>query len=231
MDLAFYRGEHSVIFDHYHSWNDWHLIPSTPPVIPPPKPRTNYVTIPGTSGQIDASELASGFPLYEPRSGSLQFIYLPEFGSSRKMYEDILNAIHGRRIKVILTDDPDYYYEGRVSVNEYGISKEYSGFTFDYSFNPFKLSTRLEPGFSNIQVDGSKVLHISAGTSPMRINPVVTSDAAFDAVLTDRDGNEKSFTIVAGSYRYPGFILGPGPNTLTLSGNGTITIEVRKGGL
>ena len=109
MYLIKYNGEHSVIFGDKHSWRDWHLIPSSPPVIPPPKPKTNYLDIPGTSGSLDISEILTGVPTYENRSGSMGFIFLTEFGSSRRMYETIMNAVHGRRLKVILTDDPEYY--------------------------------------------------------------------------------------------------------------------------
>jgi hypothetical protein len=231
MDLSYYHGEHSVIFGDKHSWKDWHLIPSSPPVVPPPKLRENYVDIPGTNGSIDISEILTGFPTYDKRSGSMSFIYLPEFGSSRKMYETIMNYIHGKRMKVILTDEPEYFYEGRITVKEYSIAAQYSGFSFDYIFDPYKLQTHVSPGYTNLTVNEERVIPLSIGTSPMRLTPMVTVDSNMTAVYEQPGALPVSIQLFQGSYRYPGLTIGPGGGTLTVQGNGTISLDVRGGSL
>lgn len=232
MNLQFYNGEHSVIFGSKHSWNDWKLIPSSVPVIPPPKPRTEYLNIPGTNGSIDISEMLVGYPLYDNRTGSFQFIYLPDYGPTIKLYDRIMNEVHGRRIKLILTDEPDYYYEGRVTVKEPSYSREYSGFQFEYTLDPFKLQTHVSPGYQNISVSGTKTLVISIGTSPMRQTPYITSSAAMTGSIQKAgDAAATTFNVLQGTWRYPACTLGPGANTLTFTGTGTISIDVRGGGL
>lgn len=234
MDLTFYHGEHSVIFGEKHSWKDWHLIPSTPPVIPPPKFRETYLDIPGTNGSLDISEIITGFPTYDKRTGSMTFVYLPEFGSSRRMYDELLNYVHGKRMKVILTDDPEYYYEGRVTVKEWSISQQYSGFSFDYTFDPYKLQTHVSPGYSNLEVEDERDIKINIGTSQMRITPYVTVDvgSSLTSVYTPNDGSlPVSIPLTVGRYRYPGLTIGPGGGTLHVEGTGTISLEIRGGSL
>lgn len=235
MYLIQYNGEHSVIFGDKHSWKDWHLIPSAPPVIPPPKPKTNYLDIPGTNGSLDISEILTGVPTYENRTGSMGFIYLTEFGSSRRMYETIMNAVHGRRLQVILTDDPEYYYEGRVSVKEYSISSQYSGFSFDYVFEPFKLQTHVSPGYSNLEVDGERVIQLSVGSSPMLVTPIVSVESTNGLIgVLERPGKPDvtiNFPAGISSARYPGMTIGQGGGVLTVTGTGTISLEIRGGSL
>lgn len=234
MYIQYYQGEHSVIFGDKHTWKDWHLIPTTPPVIPPPKVRSSYVDIPGTNGSLDISEILTGYPTYERRTGSMSFIYLPEFGASAKRYEDILNAIHGRNLKVILTDDPEYFYEGRVTVKEFQYSKEYSGFSFEYSFDPYKKQTHASPGYQNLTVDGERVVPIHVGTSPMRYTPTVSVLTGTDLTgVYERPGRDPiTITFPANSSRrYPGLTVGPGGGTLTVTGTGTISLDIRGGSL
>lgn len=234
MNLSFYNGEHSVIFGDKHSWKDWHLIPSSAPFVPPPKARLEFLDIPGTNGKLDISEILTGFPTYESRSGSFSFIYLPDFGPSVKLYEDLLNTLHGKRMKVILTDEPEFFYQGRVSVKEFSRGKDFTSVSFDYTFDPFKLETHVSPGFRNIAVEGEKTIDLSIGNGPMRQCPGVSADAAMTVQLYKASTGSTVTVNVAASptpIRYPALTLGPGLNRLTITGNGTISFDVRRGSL
>lgn len=235
MYLESYHGEHSVIFGDKHTWKDWHLIPAYPPVIPPPKVRTNYVDIPGTNGSLDVSEMLTGYPMFENRTGSMQFVFLSaEFGSSRDMYTEMLNTLHGRNVKVILTDEPEYFYEGRVSVKEYSVARDHSEFSFDYTFAPYKIQTHASPGYKDLDVDGERVIKINIGTSLMRVVPTisVTANEDMTAVLERPGKAPVTVTLVHNaSLRYPGLTIGPGGGKLTVTGTGVISLDIRGGSL
>ena len=64
---------HSITFGDRNTWDDWHLIPSTRPLFNPPDAKTHYVDIPGANGQLDLIESLTGYPLYENRTGSIEF--------------------------------------------------------------------------------------------------------------------------------------------------------------
>lgn len=231
MDVLFYEGVHSVIFGNKHSWLDWHLVPLTKPVIPPPELVENFVDIPGANGQLDLTEVINGFPTYKSRSGEFSFVIDPGYWYLNDAYTEIANYLHGRRMRMILTDDPDWFYEGRFYISGAESGKDYSTISLKYVVDPFKLQINPIPGLEGLEVSDSLTVYVSVGTSPMRIVPKITSSSSMRATLS-RSGEEDSTTdIVEGSYRYPALILGPGLNQITFTGSGTVSIEVRGGSL
>jgi len=135
----------------YHTWNTWHLIPSSRPVVVPPPVKTKSVEIPGADGQLDLTDILAGAPLYGNRSGSFELIVDQDFYDyERKLwipywnwataYQTIMGILHGQRMYMILEDDPGYYYSGRFSVNAWKSNKDYSSITINYDIDPFKTS-------------------------------------------------------------------------------------------
>lgn len=147
----YYDGAHSVMIgapksgqynpaDYIDSWKDWHLVPKNIPIIAPPEVQSNVIQVPGMNGGIDTTETLLGYPLYNMRSGSLEF-YVDTSDDGwdwDTAYDTILNELHGFRKRLILRDSPSYYYEGRMSVNQFQSEKVLSSITIDYEFDPFK---------------------------------------------------------------------------------------------
>lgn len=138
----FVNGEYNPDQGFVDTWNDLHLIPTSRPVIAPPKVRENYVDIPGAHGSTDLTDILIGRPLYEDRTGSLEF-YVdhtnPDYERCWEVaYDYLLNLLNGYRQKIILKDNPSYYYEGRLSVNQWKTDKLASTITLDYHVQPFK---------------------------------------------------------------------------------------------
>lgn len=135
---------HSITFGNKNTWTDWHLVPSSRPVINPPKPKVQYVDIPGADGSIDLTESLAGRPVYSDREGSLDFIVLNDFNVDNyrynwiDVYTSIMRHLHGRRMKMILEDEPNYYYEGRFEVNSWKSDANNSTITIDYHLSPYK---------------------------------------------------------------------------------------------
>lgn len=127
------------------TWDDWHLVPSSRPVIGPPPVKTKTVDIPGGDGLIDLTESLTGYPTYNNRTGSIEFIVVNDFNWQNpnheewyKTYSDIMSYVHGCSLKMILDDDPEYYYEGRFSVDSWKSDKNNSKITLKYDVGPFK---------------------------------------------------------------------------------------------
>lgn len=146
------------------TWHDWYLIPTSRPVINPPAPKTKYVDIPGRSGSLDLSQWltvstghSTGYPTYENRSGSLEFIVsnhnidisgrdddwnwvdfdIPDV-TWISVYQAISNFLHGQEAVLVLSDDPDYSYLGRLTLISWKSEEKYSTITLDYNLAPFK---------------------------------------------------------------------------------------------
>lgn len=136
---------HSITFGTKNTWDDWHLVPVSRPVFNPPEVKTRYLDIPGGDGVIDLSESLTGYPVYENRSGSQEFIlvndfYIPvdDYEEWYEVYSEIMGYLHGQKMKAILEDDKEYYYEGRFSVNKWKSDKHFSKIVIDYNVGPYK---------------------------------------------------------------------------------------------
>ena len=131
---------HSIKFGDKNTWDDWKLVPSSRPVFNPPRQKTQYLDIPGADGVLDVSEALTGYPVFENREGSLEFIVYNDYQSYRwqMVYETISNYLHGQRMRAILEDDPNYFYEGRFQVDKWSSEKDYSRITINYTVKPYK---------------------------------------------------------------------------------------------
>lgn len=227
----------------YNTWDDWHLIPSKRPSVAPPAPVTKYIDIPGFDGQVDITPDLNGSVSYGMRSGSWQFIMSPDFDDRTWSihYSDIMNAINGRNVKIMLEDDPDYYYEGRVSVSAFESEKEWSTVTINYICMPFKRELtssnddwlwdefNFEIGvirdYSSIRVNGE--LDIRIVGSVVRIAPDITVDAP----MTITYNNFTKEFPTAGTYHPGEFAILDGEHVMHVVGTGTITISYRGGSM
>lgn len=141
---------HSITFGDKNTWDDWRLIPISRPVFNPPTQKIKTIEVPGGDGVIDLSQALSGYPVYQNRTGSFEFIvpngFEPwEAGKIEKQswvmtYSDIMDYLHGQTMRAILEDDPEYFYEGRFNVNSWKSEKDWSRIVIDYSVGPYKWS-------------------------------------------------------------------------------------------
>ena len=135
------------------TWTDWHLIPTSRPFVSVPAIRKKSVEIPGRDGEIDLSEFLLNSPFYSNRTGSWEFyisneyfLYSdPKFVRNAHNWRNwpyavqtIANFCNGKQCMVWLEDNPDYMYEGRLTVS-YSPKKDYSIITIAYDFDPHEI--------------------------------------------------------------------------------------------
>ena len=217
--LGFYIGN-------YHTWTDWKLYLNGPASISLPIPQTNYVKVPGKDGYLDLSTALTGEVIYETRefSASLMSMASPEEWPA--LYSKILNAIHGQRMKIILDEDPDYYYSGRFAVE----SPTYSGDVWSFSITgvlyPYKLKV------DETEITGSlttTAASITLENDRMPVVPEIT--VSKETTLT---WGSNTYKVSAGTHKILDIMLVQGTNTIkakTTSGTGTITITYQEGSL
>ena len=150
-----YNGEHGIIISDRNnnvrdSHLDWHLVPTGILTVVPPAVKTKIIENPGGDGVIDLTESVSGYPHYGQRQGSWEFLVLNDWFSWDQLYSDVLNFLHGKQLSVRLPDDNDFFYRGRMTVDEYSSDKDNSKLTLNYDFEPYKLSrwTSVSPSWS-----------------------------------------------------------------------------------
>lgn len=129
-----------VTFGTKHSYREWGLILKTRPVISPPKPKTKLIEIPGSDKVIDLTEMLTGAVHYEPRQIKCEFIVADGRPKWPAVYSAVLEAVHGKRLQIIMDDDPNYYYEGRVAVDEWQSEEVTSTIVITAEVDPYKRS-------------------------------------------------------------------------------------------
>lgn len=131
---------HSVVFisdtTEINTWDNWHLIPAEPPIVSPPGVRTKYEDVPGVDSQLDLTQILTGEPLYENSTGSWKFFIVNGYRDRDGLLHDILRFIHGKRLSVVLLDEPDHTYTGRFSVESFQNGKSNSSITIKYTIDP-----------------------------------------------------------------------------------------------
>lgn len=233
---------HSITFGNKNTWDDWHLIPSTRPVFNPPETKTHYVDIPGANGQIDLTESLTGYPVYENRTGSIEFYVANGYEDWSVLYSAIMNYLHGKRMQATLEDDRYFYYEGRFEVNKWTSDKWYSKITIDYDVYPYKKepNTSLEPwlwdpfdfeygiirDYSELVVDGLLGLEILGRQEPIVPEITVDSDSGNGMLVIV---GSKVYALTDGVNVNPNIVIGEANVTLIFTGNGTVSVNYQGG--
>lgn len=240
---------HSIDFGDKNTWESWHLVPTSRPVVAPPKQKTKTVDIPGGSGIVDLSESLTGYPVYSNRTGSFEFIVLNDFYEQVKydtpwheIYTDIMNHLHGRTMKMILEDDPDYYYEGRFAVDQWNSDKWHSKITISYDVGPYKWYKKDFIGQLNAtttekvwtinkrknhfnEAPFSPIITVEgASTSGVSIN-FVNPNLGIDITQIYKNGTRKASRMVIYGDEDITF------NYKAVSGTATVTLKFREGSL
>ncbi len=99
-----------------HTFKDWGLI-FAPKEISPPTPKTSYLEIEGRDGSLDLTEALGGIK-YNDREFTLDFTLNTSYKKFDETISEILNFIHGARMKITIYSDPDYYYIGRCQIDK-----------------------------------------------------------------------------------------------------------------
>lgn len=233
-----------VTFGTKHSYRDWGLILKSRPVISPPSPKTVYVDIPASDGIIDLTESLTGDVKFENRTITCEFNVLDARNRWSNIYSEILDFLHGQNMRIILDEDPTYYYIGRLKVNEWKSNKKTSTITIEGTVEPYKLemfssledwewdSFNFETGivrdYRNIRVDGSLNFTIEGRRKSVVPSFIVKSD---DGSGLKVKFNGTTYDLVDGTDRVLNIIIKNGTNTLYFTGDGTVSIDYRGGRL
>lgn len=221
-----------------HTLTDFGMYPKSKIIFAPPVLKTNYIDIPSSNGSIDYTELTTGQVFYENRRGSVNFIILTG-NTYETVYSQVLAHFHGKTMNVILDDDPNYFYRGRFSINDWYSREGVSSLTLDYNLEPYKYSINNTGSidwlwnelFDNIiyygkfDVVGSKTRNlINPGSVALTPKFVCTSMMFVDFKNT-------TYVLPAGSTTTPGFSLSPGNNSMKFRGNGNVIVDYVMGAI
>lgn len=134
------RPVHSISFGIYNTWENWHLFPTTRPLIAPPKPITKLEKVKGFNGYLDYTKILNPSMTFEDREGSWEFRVIETSANSwAEVFNDIVSKIDGVYFdSIVLQDEPTYKYRGRLTVNSWKNNQQQTTIQINYRLNPYK---------------------------------------------------------------------------------------------
>jgi hypothetical protein len=211
-------------FGGVHSHRDLNLIQQRVD-IQPAAPKLNTVDIPGADGSADLSARPAGRVVYHDRTLTWTFALYPGESWHTK-HRQVSNALNGRRVKITLDDDPDYYYDGRLTVKQYNTDKLLRQITIEALCSPFLLRQNETRAEVELATEYTTILLLNER------KPVIPRITVTTATTLRWGGLEIS--VSPGSHRFLDIELQEGENLLeakTVSGAGTIAITYQEGAL
>jgi phage-related protein len=210
-----------VTFGAYHSYNDFALILSKVELESPAVKEVKQ-EIEGADSDLDLTEFF-GEPKYENARHKFTFSTLAISEAAFLSWTStIKNALHGKMVRIILDDDPAFYYVGRVFVSRYHNERQIGTVEIECDCKPYKY--KVEKTVVSKAVNGTEVITLT--NLRKRAVPEITTTATMTIAF---GGVSRSAS--AGTFVIPELELVEGKNTVTVTGTGTISFTWQEGEL
>lgn len=212
-----------VKFGDYHSFRDLALILSKKEM-GSPETKVRKIDIEGADSSLDFTEFF-GEPKYEDQKHKFEFSTIVPQARFMEQFSIIKNALHGKMKRIILDDDPLYYYTGRLSVSSFTNERNIGHITIEADCEPYKY--KLEKTVVSRAVNGTEAIILTNGRKRAVPEVTIVSEGSLNIVF--QVGN--IWDLGSGSYTLPELELTEGENTVTVTGTGTITFTWQEGDL
>lgn len=208
---------YSVNFGDKNSYTDFGLI-LMPKTRPFPTPKTNYVSIEGKDGDLDLTTSLTGDVRYNNIDGyTLEFYLVDKRTDWETTLLKLSTHIHGKKLPLSYSEDPDWYYVGRYTINELESDRNIGLLSIECNFEPY----RYKKTETIKSITGVGTLTLS--NTRKWVMPTITSTESMEFTFEG-----KQF-VVNGTLQSPDIILKEGENTIEVtSGTGTLTVTYRE---
>lgn len=214
-----------VTFGTYHSYDDLSLILNSKE-IGAPEPKTETIDIPGGDGVLDFTEF-SGDVRYKNRKLTFDFSHIGKRSNFLCEFSDVQRLIHGKKLKITLDDDLDYYYVGRCVVDKWKADKNIGKITVDVDCEPYKYRKIVTTVIVTATTEEQTTALNNFGRKTVIPTVKVTGTDATVTLTFD----SASVALSAGTYTLEDLVLTQGAHEVKYSGSGTVTFEYQEGDL
>lgn len=239
--------------NYYDTWDDFHLIPTARPILSLPTPNTKFVSIPGRKDPIDLTEYLTGHSTFGNRTGSWSFFTDVDYVEQRlggwiAFDKRLRSLFHGHVGKIVLLDNPSYFYTGELTMGQWQTGDDRSTVTISYDLYPYKkdLSSTMELWkfdefdfrdgvimyLKDMEVNGSRDVKVYG--SRERISPHISGSSGLVIYKYENKswvnyGNVPTKSIASNDSIIPRLVIDYGENLLRFTGTGSVTIDYRRG--
>ena len=229
----------------YHTLATWGLAIGNNNIIGNPVQETNYIEVMGRPGPpLDLSEAMTGRPIFKTRPFHMELGGIRDRYKWTSVISDWRNKIEGRVVRVIMDDDPSYYYTGRAHIIDFDRAQRLGTFALEiencdaYKYCvgsstediPWDLVDFEETYFDyigTITVENSYQLTIPAGKDP--VVPVINvTSITSETLKVKSNANNVTHQLSVGRNRFPDyFVNGSAAVKLTFTGSGVLEVDYR----
>lgn len=218
--------ESGVNFGGIHSFRDLNLV-LAPFDYTPAVPKTKFIEIPGGDGTIDATE-ADGTIHYYDREFEFIFSVMP---GDELTFEErqtaVAKALNGKRFEIVLDKDPEYFWRGRVWIDEYASNKRLRQIAVVARVSPYKVRSQKYSSQYNITKRETIELVLTNGGCKTIIPQLLIVNGVPEGNIVRLRRKGASFIDIenTGVYTaYPEFALYPGENFFEIRATSDVEI-------
>lgn len=211
-----------IQFGNKHTYDDWGLV-LTNKALGLPTPKTSSIDVEGADGTIDTSEVLAGEIKFNNRMLEFEFTMTTPYDEFNELITEIANYLHGKKLKIILDEDSDYYYYGRCQINQWSSDKRIGKIVISCECDPYKYALR--DSVVSATINGKT--YVKAVGKRMTVTPIIEVSNDMEIIV---DG--KSNQLYAGiENEILDLFIKEGVNTLVFNGNGEVKIKYKGGEL
>ena len=212
-----------ITFGSLHSYRDFRLL-LVKKEVGSPTVKVRKIEVEGADGALDYTDFF-GEPKYEDVTHKFEFQTIVPQSEFLSLFSTIKNALHGKKMRIILDDDPLFYYNGRLHVSSFTNEKSIGIVSVEAECEPYKY--KLEKTVAEIYVDGTFTAVLP--NSRKRAVPEVVIET--DSSIRIEYLGSNIWDLGSGSFTLPELELVEGDNSITLTGTGTVTFSWQEGAL
>lgn len=181
-----------------------------------PAVKSSYEEIPAANGAIDTTE-ANGGVFYKMRELDMDCKY---YGDNwHEDFSKLMSDYHGRQIQIAFSNDPGWYWSGRLSVSAF--SSENRNLSMKATVFPFKFAENLTVASGSISGSGTLTLK---NNGRMTAVPEVTTSAPITLTF-----GGKTASVNAGTFTIAGLEIGYNETVeIGITGTANVSISFRE---
>lgn len=210
-----------ITFGNLHSYRDLKLILGQKE-IGAPSVKTKKLEIEGADGILDYTDFFDG-PKYGEATHAFPFSTLVPRSDFLNHYSKVKNALHGKKLPIILDDDPSFYYVGRCYVSKFTSPNGIGIISVECECEPYKY--KAEKTVVTRAVDGTEVITLTNSRKRAVPEITITTDTSLNIVFDTIN----IWDLGSGSYTLPELELVEGANEVTVTGTGIIEFSWQEG--
>lgn len=183
------------------------------------EPKTYMIDVPNRNGLLDLSEV---FGKMTYNSRKLRFDMIIVDSNPIDVYNNINQLFNGKKCELKLEQDPDYYYEGYITIGDLTTNKSRWLFSISAVTDPYKY--KVAKTVYNVDATAGGTSFICKN-SKMDVFPSFLSNSNVTV-----DFGDVSHTLTSNTKTiFNDIMFSEGDNEITLTGTGTVEIAYKEG--